>query len=165
MNTDQEKHDVFVTRIFNAPVEGVWTAWIEPEKVKQWWGPMGFTCPLAQMDFREGGTSLVCMRAPAEFGGQDFYNTWTYQNMKPFESFEYITRFSDKDGNPHEPSEMGIPPGVPREVLSVNRFKDLGDGKTEVTVMEYGYATEEAAELSRQGLEQCLDKMEMLFVR
>ncbi len=38
-------------------------------------------------------------------------------------------------------------------------FKDLGDGKTELTVTEYGYATDEAANLSKAGLEQCLDKM------
>ena len=67
MSTEPKKRDVIVTRVFDAPVEQVWNAWVEPEMVKQWWGPTGFTCPLAEMDFREGGTSLVCMRAPKEF--------------------------------------------------------------------------------------------------
>lgn len=165
MNTELKKHNVLVKRVFTAPIKEVWNAWIEPEKVKQWWGPTGFTCTLAEMDFREGGTSLVCMRAPVEFGGQDFYNTWTYQNIVPFERFEYILRFTDKDGNAHEPAEMGIPSGVPKEVLNVNQFRDLGNGKTEITVTEYGYATDEAAEQSRLGLEQCLDKMESIFAK
>jgi uncharacterized protein YndB with AHSA1/START domain len=52
-----------LTRVFDAPVEQVWNAWRDSEIVKQWWGPLGFTCPVAEMDFREGGTSLVCMRA------------------------------------------------------------------------------------------------------
>ena len=71
MSTEPKKHDVVVTRVFDAPVEQVWKAWSHPDDVKQWWGPTGFTCILAKMDFREGGTSLVGMRAPKEFGGQD----------------------------------------------------------------------------------------------
>jgi len=165
MKPELQKHNVVYTRVFEAPIEEVWKAWIEPEKVKMWWGPTGFTCTLAEMDFREGGTSLVCMRAPVEFGGQDFYNTWTYQNIKPYESFEYILKFTDKDGKPHDPQEMGIPPGVPKEVLNTNQFKDLGNGKTEITIKEFGYATEEAAELSKQGLDQCMDKMAAIFVK
>ena len=39
------------------------------------WGPNGFTSPCAEIDFREGGISLVCMRAPEEMGGQDLYST------------------------------------------------------------------------------------------
>ena len=75
MSTEPKKRDLVVTRVFGAPVEQAWKAWVDPEYVMQWWGPEGFTCPVAKMDFREGGTSLVCMRAPKEFGGQDMYNT------------------------------------------------------------------------------------------
>lgn len=61
----RQKRDLVVTRVFDAPVEHLWQAWSDPEYVMQWWGPEGFTSPLAHMDFREGGTSLVCMRSPA----------------------------------------------------------------------------------------------------
>ncbi len=63
MSTEPKTHNMVVTRVFDAPIEQMWKAWVEPERVKQWWGPANFTCPLAEMDFREGGTSLVCMRA------------------------------------------------------------------------------------------------------
>lgn len=56
-----------------------------------------FTSPLAKMDFREGGVSLVCMRAPKEFGGFDMYNTWTYTKIVPHERIEFTLNFSDKD--------------------------------------------------------------------
>ena len=59
MTRDSQTHDVVVTRRFDAPVERAWNAWSDPEDVRQWWGPTGFTCPRADMDFREGGTSLV----------------------------------------------------------------------------------------------------------
>ena len=42
-------------------------------------------------------------------------------------------------------------------------FKGAGDGATEMTVTEYGYTTEEARNLSKAGMEQCLDKMAAMF--
>jgi len=155
--------DVVVTRIFDAPVEEVWKAWSDSGKVMRWWGPTGFTAPVARIDFRVGGKSLVCMRAPKDFGGQDFYNTWTYQKITPYESIEMIFTFSDKDGNRIDPASLGIPAGVPTDVLHLITFKRLGDRKTEMTVKETGYTNEQAVALSTAGLEQCLDKMARLF--
>ncbi len=84
---NKKKRNVVLTRVFEAPLEEVWRAWVESGMVRQWWGPAGFTCTLAEMDFREGGTSLVGMRAPAEFGGQDLYNTWTYRKIVSLMNF------------------------------------------------------------------------------
>jgi uncharacterized protein YndB with AHSA1/START domain len=128
-------------------------------------GPTGFTCPLANMEFREGGTSLVCMRAPKEYGGQEMYNAWTYQSIVPMEKIEFIQHFTDKDGNKLTPAELGLPPGIPESVRHVITFKDVGKGKTALTVTEYGYETEQVVELSRMGMEQCLDKMAAIFAK
>lgn len=54
MNTTAATRDLVITRAFNASVEQVWSAWTDPERIKRWWGPVGFTCPVANMDFREG---------------------------------------------------------------------------------------------------------------
>jgi uncharacterized protein YndB with AHSA1/START domain len=152
-------YDVVVTRVFDAPIDRVWGAWRDPEQVKKWWGPAGFTCPLAEMDFREGGTSLVCMRAPAEYGGQDMYSTWTYTTIVPNQRIEYIFNFADKNGGKLSPAEAGIEAGVPEDGHHVVRFRDLGGARTELTVTEHGYTTEQARDVSRAGLEQCVDKM------
>jgi uncharacterized protein YndB with AHSA1/START domain len=160
-----KKCNLVVTRVFDAPIERVWRAWVEPEMVKQWWGPDGFTCPLAEIDFRQGGTSLVCMRAPEEYGGQDMYNTWTYQEIVPMERFVYILCFADKYGNMMDPAHQGLPPEVPKEVRNEVTFKQLGTGKTEVTIMEYDWPEGQTMEMSRQGLEQCLDKMAAIFAK
>jgi uncharacterized protein YndB with AHSA1/START domain len=151
--------DLVVTRVFNAPVARVWRAWTEPEQVMRWWGPMGFTCPVARMDVRVGGTSLVAMRAPVEFGGQDMYNTWSHTAVVPPERLEYVVRFADQDGNRLDPAALGLPPGIPGEVPHVLTFKDRGDGTTALTITEYGYTADQARDLSRAGLEQCLDKL------
>jgi uncharacterized protein YndB with AHSA1/START domain len=157
------QHNVFTTRIFDAPVERVWEAWKEPELVKQWWGPGPFTCPVAEMDVREGGRSLVCMRAPQEYGGQDWYNTWTYTKVVPNERMEYIINFTDNQGNKLNPADLGLPPGVPEDGHHVVTFRSLDGNRTEMTMIEHGYTTEESRDISKMGLEQCLDKMAAIF--
>lgn len=129
-------------------------------------GPTGFTCPVAKMDFREGGTSLVCMRAPKEFlGGQDMFNTWTNEKIVPLKRFVYILRFADKDGKMVDPTKQGLPPEMPKEVRNDVTFKELGKDKTEVTVTEYGCTVGQMMEMSKMGLEQCLDKIATLFAK
>jgi hypothetical protein len=66
--------------------------------------------------------------------------------------------WADKDGQKADPVKMGLPPDIPQEVRHVVTFKDVG-GKTELTVTEYGYKSDQTLDLSKQGLEQCLDKM------
>jgi uncharacterized protein YndB with AHSA1/START domain len=163
MSTEPQTRNVVVTRIFDAPVEQVWKAWSDSEQVRRWWGPRGFTSPSAEMDFREGGTSLVCMRAPAEYGGQDMYNTWAYTKIIPLERIEFINKFADQNGAQLDPAQMPMPPGVPPEVPHVITFKSIGGGRTEMTVTEYGYTTDQAHDVSKGGLEECLDKMAESF--
>jgi len=33
-----KKSGLVIIRVFDAPVEQVWKAWTEPERVKRWWG-------------------------------------------------------------------------------------------------------------------------------
>ena len=162
-NDNTETFEVVVTRELEAPIEEVWKAWSDPEYVTRWWGPAGFTSPGAEMDFRVGGASLVCMRAPAEYGGQDMYNTWTYTRIDPHDRIDFISNFADEDGRHLNPADLGVPQGVPHDVLHVITFKGAGGGGTEITVTEYGYTTEETRNLSKVGMEQCVDKMAAIF--
>jgi|SRR5688572_19755974 len=163
MSTDTNTRNVVVNRVIDAPVDQVWKAWTDSNYVKQWWGPTGFTCPVAEMDFREGGTSLLCMRAPKELGGLDMYNTWTYSQIVPMERIEFIQKFADQHGNQIDPTEIGIPSGVPRDVRHVITFKALNNPQTELTVTEFGYASDQAHDISKAGMEQCIDKMATIF--
>lgn len=125
----------------------------------RWWGPEHFTSPSAEIDFREGGTSLVCMRAPQEFGGQDMYSTWSYTKIVPLERIEYIHNLADKDGHKVDPGAMGMPADFPQDQRQLITFKYLGENKTELTVTEYGWTPGQKMEMSKMGMEQCLDKM------
>jgi uncharacterized protein YndB with AHSA1/START domain len=155
--------DLVFTRNFNAAVEQVWQAWTDPELVKQWWGPDGFSCPLANMEVREGGTSLLAMHAPADLHIPDSYSTWTYTKIVPNKLIEYVHNLSDQDGNKINPATMGMPSDFPQEQRHVAEFKDLGNGHTELTFTEYGWPEGQMQEFSRMGMEQCLNKMQKLL--
>ena len=156
--TGTDTLDVVARRVLDAPPEEVWRAWSEPAEVARWWGPSGFTVPVADMDVREGRSSLLCMRAPAEYGGADHWNTWTYRSITPYERIEFDLAFTAADRSPASP-----PPGVPDRVPHVVTLVPLEGGRTELTVTEQGYRTQDARDLSLAGLEQCLDKMAAMF--
>ena len=151
-----------VTRTFNAPVEMVWKVWTEPELVKRWWGPKHFTSPLAIIDFREGGKSLVSMKAPEEMGGQVFYSIWEYVKIIPMQSIEFIQSLSDKDGNKTDPVKLGMPPDFPLDIKTVVTFIKIANSKTEMTVIEYAdFGT--ISNFAQIGLEQSVEKMDAIF--
>jgi len=156
-----KKRDLVVSRLFDAPLELVWKAWTEPEHVMRWWGPNYFTSPTCEIDFREGGTSLVCMRSP---DGQDFYNTWTYRKIVPMQQIEFIQNLADKDGKRADPVKVGLRADFPQDVRTVITFKAVGD-KTELTMTEYGFPDTQMFELAELGLHQTLDKMAASFPR
>ncbi len=166
-NTALKKRDLVVTRVFDASLELVWKAWTDPVHVMRWWGPDHFTSPSAKMDFREGGTSIVCMRAPKELGGQDMYSTWLYQKIVPMERIEFIQNLADKEGNLIDPAQLGLPPEFPRDIRTVVTLKDLGNGRTELTVIEYRMpaADTEIGRNAEIGLNQSLDKMAASFAK
>ena len=156
-----EKKIIF-SRVYPASINIVWKAWTDSELIKKWWGPDKFTCDHAEIDFREGGTSMVSMKAPIELGGNEWFNIWQYRKIIPLERIEFDQSFSDKNGKKIQPFEAGMPPDFPDVVFTIVTFKDMGKGKTEVTVIEHG----DMGQMTRNaklGMEQCLDKMGRLF--
>ena len=151
-----------VTQTFNAPVEMVWKVWTDPELVKRWWGPKHFISPVAKIDFREGGVSLVSMKAPKEMGDQEFYSIWEYIKIIPLQTIEFIQNLADEDGNKMIPTQVGMPPDFPTDIKTVVTFRELANSKTEMTVTEYAeFGT--MSNFAQLGLEQSMDKMVAIF--
>ena len=59
-----EDRDLVLTRLIDAPCEKLYHAWTEPELLKQWFAPLPYITPVAELDVRPGGSSLVVMRGP-----------------------------------------------------------------------------------------------------
>lgn len=79
-STRADGRDLILTRLIDAPRASVYRAWTEPELLKQWFAPLPWTVPGAEMDVRPGGSSVVVMRGP---DGQDFPNPGVYLEVVP----------------------------------------------------------------------------------
>ncbi len=156
-------HLLVVARELAVPPDVAWTAWSNPALLKQWWGPAGFTCPRADVDLRVGGSTIVTMQAPSEWGGSTFHNRWRHTTVTEPTRIEFVSSFVDADGAPIDPASAGVPPTVPAEVPHVVELVPLPGGRTRITVTESGYTDEATRAQSQTGQEQCLDKMQALF--
>ena len=116
------------TRDFAAPRALVWRAWTERDRLVQWFGPKGFTMPVAKMDFRPGGMFHYCMTAP---NGAPMWGKFVYREIVPPEKLVWVNSFSDPDGGVTSHPFSKDP--WPRQMLTVVTFTER-DGRTTVTV-------------------------------
>lgn len=75
MAAKARSNELRLVRVYDAPVEAVWEAWTDPEKVAKWWGPRGFTLTHHSKDLRPGGHWSYTMHGP---DGVDYPNTTKY---------------------------------------------------------------------------------------
>jgi uncharacterized protein YndB with AHSA1/START domain len=151
--------ELVITRVFNAPVELAWKAWTKPERVKQWWGPKGFTAPFAKIDFRVGGKYLNSMRSP---DGKDFWSTGVYEEIVPLKRIVVTDSFADEKGNVVSAAYYGMSATFPLELLITVTFEEV-DGKTKMTLQHSGIKGLSDADFSnmRQGWEESFDKLDV----
>lgn len=149
------ENEIVIERVFDAPRELVWRAWTDPEHFKRWWGPREYTCPRCTIDLRPGGSWHAAMRGP---DGKDLWSKGIYQEIVEPERIVSTDFFSNAEGDHVDPTEYGLPPEFPAEMLVTVTFEDV-DGKTRLTVHQ-----SMPAELAKQigayeGWSQSLDKL------
>jgi len=113
-----------IVRIVPAPREKVFKAWTDPTEIKQWWGPPGFTTPLAEVDLRVGGAYRIAMKPP---DGEVLYVSGVYREVKPPSKLVFTWAW-DEDGAPGHESLVTVlfneRNGATEIVFSHERFKD-----------------------------------------
>ena len=73
----QEGNRLIHTRLLDAPRELVWEVWTNPEHLKNWWGPNGFTLTNKSMEVQPGKYWNFIMHGM----GQDFDNSIQYTEV------------------------------------------------------------------------------------
>src|SRR6266404_5691693 len=136
----QSEHEFVLTRVFDAPRKLIWKAFTDPEHMKHWWGPKGFTVRITKMDFRPGGTYHYCMRSP---DGRDMWGKFVYREIVAPERIVFINSFSDEKGGL---TRHPMSPTWPLEMLSTFTFAE-NDGKTTFTIK---WAPHNATETERK---------------
>lgn len=127
-------NELHITRIYDAPVQAVWDAWVDPDQVAQWWGPRGFTITTYSKDVRTGGSWHYTMHGP---DGVDYENTAQYLLVEEGKKMVY-----DHGGHKDRPPLFRV------TVL----FTEV-DGKTKMD-MTMSMATPEMAEEIKKRVKQ-----------
>ena len=120
--------DFVISRVFDAPRELVWKAMTEPERMKEWWGPKGFTVLAAKMDLRPGGSYHYGMAGP---DGVQMWGKMAYREVEAPSRLVFINSFSDEAGGV---TRHPMAPTWPLEMLSILTFEEVPGGKTKFTV-------------------------------
>ena len=91
------EQSMLMTRVFNAPRALVFKAWTDPQQLKRWWGPKGFTNPVCDADARPGGALLIHMRGP---DGTVHVMTGVYEEVIEPERLVFVSSALDQNGQP-----------------------------------------------------------------
>jgi uncharacterized protein YndB with AHSA1/START domain len=148
-----EAVELTITRVFDAPRELVFKAWIDPKQMAQWWGPKDFTNPVCELDVRPGGAIRIHMRAP---DGVVHPMTGTFREIVAPERLVFTAIAEDQADKPL------------LEALTTVTFEDLG-GKTKITVQASAAGLVDVGWQMLEGMEagwtQSLERLAELVVR
>lgn len=78
-HSDQE---IFSSRVLNVPIETLYNAFVNPDQLKIWWGPEGFTNTIHEFDLNPGGKWILTMHGP-DIG--NYENSSVFDVVKPLE--------------------------------------------------------------------------------
>jgi uncharacterized protein YndB with AHSA1/START domain len=138
---------VIVRRVIAAARERVFRNWTEPDLLKRWWGPGGFTCPVAEVDLRPGGTYRLVM-LPAG-GAPEMSVTGTYREIDPPARLVYTWRWGSG------------PAASDHESIVTVEFMHVEDERTEVIVTHDRFPAGHDTSPYRSGWEEGLEKLDV----
>ena len=146
--------ELTLTRLIDAPREKLYRAWTDPTLLKQWFAPLPYTTPVAELDVRPGGSAFIVMRGP---DGKDLPNHGVYLEVVPNQRLVSTDAYTQA----WEPSEKPF-------MNLILTFEDEG-GKTRYTarVCHWTVADREAHEKMgfHQGWGICADQLTALVAR
>jgi uncharacterized protein YndB with AHSA1/START domain len=86
MAAKNKPNELYINRLYDAPVKMVWDAWTDPKQVAQWWGPRGFTLTNHSKDVRTGGTWIYTMHGP---DGVDYPTKTVFLEVEKYSRLVY----------------------------------------------------------------------------
>ena len=150
--TDRE---LVLTREIDAPPEKLFRAWTQPELLKQWFAPLPFTTPHAELDVRPGGSSVIVMRGP---DGTDYPNRGVY--LEVVENERLVT--TDAFTSAWQPSEKPF-------MTLILTFEEIDGGKTRYTARVRHWTVEDKEMHEKMGYHEgwgtCADQLAALVAR
>jgi uncharacterized protein YndB with AHSA1/START domain len=144
--------ELVLTRLIEATPEQLYRCWTEPELLKQWFAPAPVTTPLAELDVRPGGESLIVMRMP---DGQEMPNRGVYLEVVPNRRLVFTDAYT-----------AGWEPSPTPFMTVILTFEDVGAGQTRYTATVRHFTVEGCRQHEQmgfhQGWGQCADQLATL---
>ncbi len=152
--TDQQTPEWAVfEKVLDAPIDVVWKLWTDGEEFAKWYGPQGFSIPVANMDLSVGGRRLICMESPD--GSMKMWFAGEFVEIVPNQRLVYTDVMADENGQPKSATEMGMPEGHDMTTQVVVELEDLG-GKTKMVMTHVGVPADSPG---AGGWGQAIDKL------
>jgi Uncharacterized conserved protein len=111
--------ELLITHRFNASIEVVFDAWIDPEKLMLWYAPDGCTISYERIEVREGGTYHSCVHDPVH---GDCWIVGTYLEIIPPEKLTFTMQLSNECGEMADALSAGKDSQWPAEILTTVTF-------------------------------------------
>lgn len=114
--------EIVVVKVLNHPRAKVFAAWMDPDALAQWYGPVGVSIENHKADIREGGE-------------------WRFDMVGTFENreqrFPNLIRFLEIVPNELIVADYGTPePDDPNRFYMTITFDEQSDGKTVLTLRQ-----------------------------
>lgn len=126
------KNEVFIEETFNASIERVFEAWTNPERLMKWYAPEGCTIRFKKIEIETGGRFHSCVSNP-QFG--DCWCIGEYKEIIPNSKIVFTMINADENGNPINPTEIGMDPDWPGETLVTVTLTEE-NGKTKLQLRQ-----------------------------
>ncbi|MBI3127030.1 MAG: SRPBCC domain-containing protein [Candidatus Tectomicrobia bacterium] len=136
-------HTLRLVRTFEAPRERVFRAWTDPEALKEWYGPDGWSTPSAEVDLRAGGGYRITMKGPE---GEEIRLSGTFREVRPPERLVYTWNWE----------KFHLDLGGLGETLVTVEFHERG-GATELILTHERFPRAETRDLHGGGWASTLD--------
>lgn len=109
-----------IARVFHAPRDLVFDAWIKREHLAKWWGPRHADADIKSFDARPGGVCHYRM-ASNDPSFPDMWGKLHFHEITPTTRLAFTTSFSNEQGGPgHHP----LMPTWPKETHTLVTFSD-----------------------------------------
>ena len=146
---------VVIERIFEASVDLIWQMWVQPERFKKWYGPKGFSVPVAEIDAQVGGKRLVCMEMQTPDRTMKMWTVGEHKEIITNQRLVYTESMSDENGHP-----IAMPGSDSPMMTEVSiELEDLG-GRTKMVMTHAGIPADSGG---NAGWEQAFDKLANLL--
>ncbi|MCB9852409.1 MAG: SRPBCC family protein [Phycisphaerales bacterium] len=140
-----DTHTIRLHRVFRAPAERVYRAFLDPDAMVKWIPPHGFTGKVHKMDARVGGGHRMSFTnfstgASHSFGGE-------YVELTPHQRIRYTDKFDDAN--------------LPGEMQVTISLREVSCG-TELDIEQAGIPSVIPTEMCYLGWQESLDMLKQL---